>query len=194
MTSVPGQVSAGPIDGFLRDNAGDGTLGLPDYSLTPYTYLPMLGPADSSPQWVIDRYRSTQTAAFKGDPNGLGAGRSASAVGLTVVPQTTGTITASPDGGQAPQYTWGPRDFAIGVRLPSGNVPSDIRSYVAFTQADSSIGMRLTTSASLAPWDAQRADSTAATLNVVNLWDGNPHTFHVSSFGSNVFCLIDGAL
>lgn len=199
--SVPGQVVAGPIDGYLRDDAGDGTLGLPDYSLTPYAYAPLLGPVDSAPQWVIDRYRSTQTAGFKGDPDGFGALRSVGgalgAASFTVVPQSSGTIAVSPDGSRDPNYTWGPRDFAIAVRHPGTATwsASSIRSYIAFTQAGNSIGMRLTNSTSQGPWDAEKADSAAISLNgLVNLWDGNPHTFHVSTFGANAFCLIDGTL
>lgn len=199
--SVPGQVAAGPIDGYLRDDAGDGTLGLPDYSLVPYAYAPLLGPVDSAPQWVIDRYRSTQTAGFKGDPDGFGALRSIGGVlgsaSVSVVPQATGTATASPDGSRSPDYTWGPRDFAIAVRHP-GTAPwtaSSIRSYISFTQASNAIGMRLTNSTSLGPWDTEKADAADISLTgLVNLWDGNAHTLYVSTFGANAFCLIDGVL
>jgi hypothetical protein len=199
--SVPGQVAAGPIDGYLRDDAGDGTLGLPDYSLVPYTYAPMLGPVDSTPQWSIDQYRQARFAAFKGNPDGFGAFRnvgsaSVGAVSLTVLPQASGTITASPDGSRDPDYTWGPRDFAIAVRHPGAEVwtASSRRAYLAFTQATNSVGMRLTTPSALGPWDAEKADSAALALSspLPNLWDGNTHTFHVSTFGANVFCLVDG--
>ena len=200
--SVPGQVVAGPIDGYRRDDAGNGTLGLPDYSLTPYTYAPLLGPIDSSPGWFIDQYRQARFAAFKGNPDGLAALRSTGglrgAASISVVPQSTGTPLSSPDGSRAPEYTWAPRDFAFAVRH-SGSTAwftnSNPRTYVALTQATNSIGIRQTTPSVLGPWDAELADSAAITLpSAVQVWDGNPHNFAVSVFGQNVFCLIDNCI
>jgi hypothetical protein len=202
-SSVPGQVSAGTIDAYLRDDAGDGTLGLPDYSLVPYAYQPLLGDAGGEPQWFIDQYRYARFAGFKGSPDGLGALRDTGGVrgaaSISVTPQTTGVITASPDGGRDPEYTWGPRDFAFAVRhpgTPGWSSSSPPRTYVTLKQANASIGIRQTVPASaLGPWDAELADSAAIVLPAgVNVWDGNPHSFTLSTFGQNVFCLIDGCL
>ncbi|PPS89496.1 hypothetical protein [Streptomyces sp. MH60] len=201
LTSVPGQVAAGPIDGFLRDDTEDGTLGLPDYSLVPYTYAPLLGDTGSSPQWVIDQFRSDQFAAIKGSPDGYGVLRSTGAdrgsVGLSVTLQESGTLAANPEGGRSPDSTWAPRDFVVPVRHSGSDAwtATDVRSYVAFTQAGNSVGMRLTTPAAEGPWDAERADSAAVPLPAaVNLWDGNPHSVAVAAFGQNVFCLVDGTV
>jgi hypothetical protein len=199
--SVTGQVSAGIIDGYLRDNKGDGTLGLPDYSLTPYTYAQMLGEQVSSPQWFIDQFRFARFAGFKGSPDGYGAlrdtGGARGAASISVIPQSTGTITASPDGSRAPEYTWGPRDFAFAVRHPGTlwTSASAARTYVALTQGANSIGIRQTIPGAgnaAGPWDAEKADSIAVTLpTAINPWDGNPHSYTLSTFGQNVFCLID---
>ncbi|MGW1436887.1 hypothetical protein ACWD7M_16750 [Streptomyces griseus] len=198
---VPGQTSAGMIDGFLRDDAGDGTLGIPDCSLVPYTYAPLLGRPNSGVSWSVDQFRQSSFAAFKGSPDGYGVLRSVGspkgATAIAVIPAATGVKAASPDGNRAPDYTWGPRDFAIAVRHPGASswVPANTRAYVAFTQATNSAGMRLTTTAAQGPWDAELADSAAVSLTgLVNLWDGEAHTFHVSTFGQNVFCLIDGII
>jgi hypothetical protein len=201
LNSVPGQVAAGPIDAFMRDDPADGTLGLPDYSLVPYTYSPLLGAKTSSPSWAIDQYRNARFTALKGSSDGLGVLRSVGsaqgAAGITVIPQTTGTRTPSPDGSRAAQYIWGPRDFAFAVRHSGSTswTASNVLAYVALMQSSNSIGMRLTTSAALGPWDAELADSASITLPTnVKVWDGNPHTFYLSTFGQNVFCLIDGVL
>ncbi|MDQ1041417.1 hypothetical protein QFZ75_007919 [Streptomyces sp. V3I8] len=198
LTSVPGQVSAGPIDGYLRDDAGDGTLGLPDLSQVPYTYAPLLGEVDAGASWSVDKFRLGGFAAFKGSPDGYGALRSAGGprggAGIAVNPAPTGTRATSPDGSRGADYTWGPRDFAIAVRHPGTEAwaPGNIRAYVAFTQSTNSAGMRLTTAEAEGPWDAELADSAAVSLTGrVNLWDGAPHTFHVATFGQNVFLLID---
>ncbi|MFI0967052.1 hypothetical protein ACH4S8_37560 [Streptomyces sp. NPDC021080] len=197
--SVPGQVAAGNIDGYLRDDKGDGTLGLPDYSLTPYTYSQMLGEETSTPQWFIDQYRNARFAGFKGSPDGYGALRDTGGVrgsaSISVIPQSTGSIMASPDGSRGPDYTWGPRDVAFVVRHP-GTVwvhSSAPRTYVALTQGNNTIGIRQTIGANaLGPWDAEKADSAAITLPAaINPWDGNPHTYTLSTFGQNVHCLID---
>lgn len=201
LTSVPGQVSAGPIDGYLRDDAGDGTLGLPDSSLVPYTYAPMLGEVDAGPSWSVDQFRQAAFAGFKGSPDGYGALRTTGgprgAAAIAVIPAPSGTKASSPDGSRAPDYTWGPRDFAIAVRHPgtASWAAANTRAYIAFTQATNSIGMRITTAAAQGPWDAELADSAAVVLTgLVNLWDGNAHTFYVSTYGQNVFCLIDGVI
>lgn len=199
--SVPGQVSAGPIDGLFRDDPGDGTLGLPDYSLVPYTYAPLLGPADSSPQWALDQWRNGAYAALKGNPDGFGVLRSVGgprgAAAIEVLPLATGTPASSLDGSRDPDYTWGPRDFAFAVRHPGTSTwsASNVRAYVVFRQSDNTVGMRLTTSAAQGPWDAELADSSAISLNgLVNVWDGNSHTFSLATFGQNVFVLIDDVL
>jgi hypothetical protein len=201
ISSVPGQVSAGPIDGYLRDDAEDGTLGLPDYSLVPYTYSPLLGSADSAPQWVIDQYRNARFAAFKGGGDGFGALRSVGdargAAAISVIPQSSGAKATSPDGSRDADYTWGPRDFALAVRHSGAATwaPGTTLSYIALLQETNSIGMKLTTAAALGSWDAESADSAAIALPAaVNIWDGNPHSFSVATFGQNVFCLIDGVL
>jgi hypothetical protein len=202
--SVTGQVAAGTIDGFLRDDTGDGTLGLPDYSLKPYTYSQMLGEETSSPQWFVDQYRNARFAGFKGSPDGYGALRDTGGVrgsaSISVIPQSTGTITASPDGSRAPDYTWAPRDFAFSVRHP-GTIwvqSSAARTYVAFTQANNTIGIRQTIPGAgnaVGPWDAEKADSAAITLpTAIKPWDGNPHSYTLSTFGQNVFCLIDNCI
>jgi hypothetical protein len=197
--SVPGQVPAGIIDGYLRDDEGDGTLGLPDYSLTPYTYSPMLGKVASAPQWFIDQYRNARFTALKGSPDGFGALRDTRGVrgsaAISVVPQTSGLISASPDGSRAPDYTWGPQDFALAVRHPgtAWTSSSPARTYVVLTRSGNTIGIRQTVPASaLGPWDAEKADSAAITIpSAINLWDGNPHSFTLATFGQNVFCLVD---
>lgn len=201
LTSVPGQVSAGPIDGYLRDDAGDGTLGLPDCSLVPYAYAPLLGEADSEPSWSVDQFRKGAFAGFKGSPDGFGALRSVGgargSAAIAVIPAASGVKDSSPDGSRAADYTWGPRDFVIAVRHPgtASWAAANTRTYIAFTQATNSIGMRVTTAAAQGPWDAELADSAAIVLTgLVNLWDGNPHTFYVSTYGQNVFCLIDGII
>jgi hypothetical protein len=199
--SVPGQVAAGLIDGYLRDDADDGTLGLPDYSPVPYTYSQMLGDVSSSPQWFVTQYKSTSFAGFKGSPDGYGALRDTGGVrgaaSITVVPQATGTLTSSPDGSRAPDYTWGPRDFAFAVRHPGTlwTSASVARTYVALTQGTNTVGIRQTVpSSALGPWDAEKADSAAVALpSAINVWDGNPHVFTLGTFGQNVFCLVDGA-
>jgi hypothetical protein len=198
--SVPGQVAAGIIDGYLRDDAGDGTLGLPDYSPVPYKYSQLLGDATSSPQWYLSQFRSTGFAGFKGSPDGYGAlrdtGNVRGAASIMVTPQTTGTITASPDGTRDPDYTWGPRDFAFTVRHPGTLwTPSGTPlAFVALTQSNNTLGMRLTIPASAqGPWDAEKADSAAITIpSAITVWDGNPHTFSLGTFGQNVFCIVDG--
>lgn len=199
--SVPGQVSAGPIDGLYRDDPGDGTLGLPDYSRVPYTYAPLLGPADSSPQWALDQWRNGAYAAFKGNPDGFGALRSVGgprgAAAIEVLPQAEGSPSASLDGNRDPDYTWGPRDFAFAVRHPgtAAWAAANTRAYVVFRQDNNTVGMRLTTSAALGPWDAELADSAAVNLSgLINVWDGNAHTFAVATLGQNVFVLIDSVL
>lgn len=199
--SVPGQVSAGPIDGYLRDDIGDGTLGLPDCSLVPYTYAPLLGPVDSEPSWSVDQFRQGAFAAFKGSPDGYGALRSVGgargAAAIAVIPANTGVKATTPDGSRSPDYAWGPRDFAIAVRHPgtASWVAANTRTYLAFTQATHSVGMRITTAAAQGPWDAELADSAWIYLvGLVDLWDGNAHTFSVSTYGQNVFCLIDGVI
>ncbi|MFD8654186.1 hypothetical protein [Streptomyces mirabilis] len=201
LTSVPGQVSAGPIDGYLRDDAGDGTLGLPDCSLVPYTYAPLLGEPDAGPSWSIDQFRQSAFAAFKGSPDGYGALRSVGgargSVAIAVVPASSGVKDTSPDGSRAADYTWGPRDFAIAVRHPGTDAwtAASTRTYVAFTQATNSVGIRVTTAAAQGPWDAELADSAAISLTgLVNLWDGNAHTFSIATYGQNVLCLIDGTI
>ncbi|MEU9405627.1 hypothetical protein AB0E08_07970 [Streptomyces sp. NPDC048281] len=201
--SVPGQVPAGLIDGYLRDDAGDGTLGLPDYSPLPYAYSQMLGPEVSSPQWYVSQFKSTAFAGFKGSPDGYGAlrdtGNLRGAASMYVIPQTTGTLTASPDGTRAPDYTWGPRDFAFVVRHP-GTIwvaSSGQRTYVALTQGTNTVGIRQTVPGpgnALGPWDAEKADSAAVAIPAaINVWDGNPHVFSLATFGQNVFCLVDGS-
>ncbi|QDN94869.1 hypothetical protein FNV58_00650 (plasmid) [Streptomyces sp. RLB1-9] len=202
--SVTGQVAAGTIDGFLRDDQGDGTLGLPDYSLVPYTYSQMLGNETATPQWFIDQYRFARFAGFKGSPDGYGVLRDTGGVrgaaSISVIPQSTGTITASPDGTRDPDYTWGPRDFAFSVRHP-GTIwqsTSAARTYVALTQGNNTIGVRQTIPGAgnaVGPWDAEKADSAAITLpTAIKPWDGNPHSYTLSTFGQNVFCLIDNCI
>lgn len=198
--SVPGQVAAGIIDAYLRDDAGDGTLGLPDYSPVPYTYSQMLGDESSNPQWFVTQYKSGAFAGFKGSPDGYGAlrdtGSLRGAASITVIPQGTGVLAASPDGTRAPDFTWGPRDFAFAVRHPGTlwTPSSAARTYVALTQGTNTIGIRQTIPGSaFGPWDAEIADSAAITLpSAINVWDGNPHTFTLGTFGQNVFCLVDG--
>lgn len=201
LNSVPGQVSAGLIDGLFRDNPGDGTLGLPDYSLVPYTYAPLLGPKDSSPQWALDQWRNGAYAALKGSPDGHGALRSVGgargAASIDVLPLSTGAPTYSPDGSRNPDYTWASRDFAFAVRHPgtAAWTAASTRAYVAFCQDDNTVGMRLTTPAALGPWDAETADSAPISLDgLIDVWDGNAHTFTVGTFGQNVFVIIDGAV
>lgn len=198
--SVPGQVVAGLIDGYLRDDLGDGTLGLPDYSPVPYTYAQMLGEESASPQWYLSQYKSGLYAGFKGNPDGYGALRNMGSVrgaaSVYVTPQSSGTITASPDGSRAPDYTWGPRDFAFAVRHPGTlwTSASTSRTYVAVTQGSNTIGVRQTIPGSaLGPWDAEKADSAAVAIpSAINVWDGNAHVFTLATFGQNVFCLVDG--
>lgn len=203
LISVPGQVSAGPIDGYLRDDAGDGTLGLPDCSLVPYNYAPLLGVADSVPSWSVDQFRQTAFAAFKGSPDGFGAlrftGGARGSAAISVIPAASGVKAASPDGSRGPDFTWGPRDFAFAVRhsgAASWSSASAPCTYVTLTQATNTIGIRQTVPASaLGPWDAELADSAAISLSgLVDLWDGNPHTFYIATYGQSVFCLIDGAI
>jgi hypothetical protein len=201
-SSVPGQVAAGPIDGFKRDDPADGTLGLPDYSLRPYVYSPMLGDENSSPQWFIDQYRSAWFAGFKGSPDGFGAlrdtGGNRGSASFSVTAQSDGVLSVSPDGTRAPDYTWAPRDFAFAVRHPgttNWTTSSSARTYVALTQANNSVGIRQTISGAgnaQGSWDAEKADSLQVAIpSAINVWDGNPHSFQVSVYGQNVFCLID---
>ncbi|MEU6362264.1 hypothetical protein [Streptomyces albidoflavus] len=201
LTSVPGQVAAGPIDALYRDNPGDGTLGLPDFSPVPYTYAPLLGPVDGEPQWVLDRWRNQGYAAFKGSPDGLGALRSLGAARgafmVEVIAEATGTKLTSPDGTRAPEYTWGPRDFALALRHPGTTswTPSSPRAYLAFTGETKTVGLRITTSAAQGPWDAEVADAAALPLGTggfPDLWNGAAHTLHVGVFGSHVLCIVDG--
>jgi hypothetical protein len=164
----------------------------------------MLGEETSSPQWFVDQYRNARFAGFKGSPDGYGALRDTGGVrgsaSISVIPQSTGTITASPDGSRAPDYTWAPRDFAFSVRHP-GTIwvqSSAARTYVAFTQANNTIGIRQTIPGAgnaVGPWDAEKADSAAITLpTAIKPWDGNPHSYTLSTFGQNVFCLIDNCI
>lgn len=198
---VPGQVSAGVIDSYFRDDAGDGTLGLPDYSLTPYTYAPLLAPDGGEPLWVLDQYRQNNSVAFKGAPDGLGAlrdtGQNSGSFSTEVILQSTGVRPVSPDGSRGPDYTWGPRDIALAVRHPGTTdwSPASVRSYIAFDNTAQTVGMRLTTSAAEGPWDAEKADSAAIPLAAPafpDLWDGNSHAIEVGCFGGHVLCIIDG--
>jgi hypothetical protein len=200
-SAVPGQVSAGLIDGLFRANPDDGTLGLPDYSRVPYAYAPLLGPKDSSPQWALDQWRNGAYGALKGSSDGYGALRSVGgtrgAASIDVLPMSTGVPTNSPDGSRDADYTWAPKDFAFALRHP-GTAPwtaASTRAYVAFCQNNNTVGMRLTTPAALGPWDAETADSAAVSLNgLINVWDGNSHNFTVGTFGQNAFVIIDEAL
>ncbi|WP_428957966.1 hypothetical protein [Streptomyces sp. cg35] len=199
LSSVPGQVAAGSIDALYRDDLGDGTLGTPDYSPVPYTYAPLLGPVDSEPQWVLDQFRKGAFAAFKGSPDGLGLLRSTGAdrgsFGLKFICQATGVKLTSPDGSRAPEYTWGPQDFALAIRHPGTTTwsASSPRAYLAFTAATKTVGIRITTSAAEGPWDAEVADSAAITLGGAfpDPWDGVDHSLSVACFGSNVLVIID---
>jgi hypothetical protein len=201
INSVPGQASTGPIDSLFRDNPGDGTLGLPDYSPVPYTYAPLLGPEDAEPQWVLDQWRKGGYAAFKGSPDGLGALRNTGAdrgsFMIQVICTATGVKLTSPDGSRAPEYTWGPRDFALAIRHP-GDAPwsaASPRAYLAFTADTKTVGIRITTTAAQGPWDAEVADSAPIALGSaafpVDPWDGAAHYFIVGCFGNNVICIID---
>ncbi|MFF7198198.1 hypothetical protein ACFZAM_31380 [Streptomyces sp. NPDC008079] len=203
LVAVPGQRSVGTVDAFLRDNPGDGTLGVPDHSPFPYSYVAMLAPDRGDLRWSVDQFRAGESAGFKGAADGLGTLRNISAPGLNyqnaflvqVLPQTTGTRQA-PSGASTPDTQWGPRDFALAIRHP-GNIAWDTstRSYVAFMQATNSVGMRLTTTQSAGTWDAEVADSAAITLTNASLpqiWDGNVHTISAATFGQNVLTTIDG--
>ncbi|MET7363289.1 hypothetical protein ABZS76_33295 [Streptomyces sp. NPDC005562] len=200
LNSVPGQVAAGPIDGLLRDNPGDGTLGLPDYSPVPYTYAPLLGPVEGDTQWVLDQWRKGGFAAFKGSPDGLGALRSTGAdrgaFGVEFICEAAGVKVTSPDGSRAPDYTWGPRDFALAIRHPGTTTwtAASPRAYLAFTAETKTLGIRITTSAAEGPWDAEVADSAPIMLGggFPDPWDGAAHTAYVACFGSNVLCVLDG--
>lgn len=199
---VPGQVSAGVIDGYFRDDPGDGTLGTPDYSLVPYTYAPLLGPAESEPIWVLDQFRQNVFAGFKGSPDGLGVlrdtGQTNGAFCVDLVLTSTGVRPTSPDGSRSPDYTWGPRDAALAVRHPGDTawVPGSVRAYVALDQTARTIGMRLTTADAEGPWDAEKADSAAISLAspFPDLWNGSSHSLNVAAFGSNVLVIIDGRI
>lgn len=198
--SVPNQVAAGRIDALFRDDVGDGTLGLPDYSPVPYVYAPLLGPADAAPEWVLDQFRQGAFAAFKGNPDGLAAlrstGQARGSVLIQFIPQTTGSKISSPDGTRNPDYTWGPRDIVFALRHPGTTswTAADVRAYVVLTQGNLSIGMRLTTAAATGPWDAELADSAAIPLNPaqVNVWDGGAHEMYLGCFGSNILAIVDG--
>lgn len=202
LKSVPGQVSAGAIDGYLRSNAGDGTLGLPDLSLVPYTYAPLLEPVGGDLRWVVSQFRPGGFGALKGSPDGLGALRSTGgddgAFMVSVIPQNTGIKATPPPPftARSPDYAWGPRDFALAVRHPGTAAwsPSGVRAYLGFMQANNRVGMYLTTSYALGPWDAEPADSAALSLSLLgrpNLWDGAAHTISVATFGQNVLCTLD---
>lgn len=195
LSFVPGQVAAGLIDGYLRDNPGDGTLGLPDYSLVPYAYAPLLGPVASSPQWYIDRYRSGAFAGFKGNGNGYGALRlTRGAASIAVLLQATGQKIPAPVGTRTPDSVWGSADVALAVRHSGTSTwsPAATMAYVALSQESNTIGMRLTTSSAQGPWDAEPADSAALTLpGAVSLWDGHAHTFALATLGQNVLCIVD---
>lgn len=199
--AVPGQVSAGYIDGFLRDDADDGTLGVPDYSLTPYRYVPLLEEAGGTPRWVVDQFRSGRYGGFKGSPDGLGTARwvgaNDGAFLISLLLQDTGSRTGSPDGSRAPQYTWGPRDAVLALRHPgtASWAPGDIRAYLALTEVDRSVGIQITTPDALGPWDVEFADSHAVRIDAIrDLWDGNPHNVSVACIGPHVLCTIDGAV
>ncbi|MCX4799538.1 hypothetical protein OG497_37415 [Streptomyces sp. NBC_01242] len=200
LTSVPGQVSTGMIDALFRDDAGDGTLGLPDFSPIPYTYAPLLGIANGSPQWVLDQFRKGSYAALKGSPDGLGALRSTGAdngaFGVEFICQATGSRPVNPTGARAPGFTWGPRDFALAVRHSGATAANSTRAwaYVAFDGDKKTVGMRISVANNqLGPWDAELADSAPVQLggSLPDPWDGNAHTALVASFGSNVLCIID---
>ncbi|MEV7675139.1 hypothetical protein [Streptomyces sp. NPDC088752] len=203
LTSVPGQVSAGLIDSLYRDGPGDGTLGLPDYSPVPYTYAPLIGSVSSSPQWVLDQFRQGSYAALKGNPDGLGALRSTGsdngAFGVELICQAEGVRLTSPDGTRAPEYTWGPRDFALAVRHPGTADAASNRSwaYVAFTGDTKTVGMRISLANNQqGPWDAEVADSAPIQLGgaLPDLWDGSPHAVSAAAFGSHVLCIIDNKI
>lgn len=202
LTSVPGQVTAGFIDGYLRDDAGDGTLGVPDLSLVPYTYAPLLGPVDGDLRWVIDEFKPGGFGAFKGSSDGLGALRSTGADNgafmVQVIPQATGTKLTPPPLStlRDPDWTWGPRDFALAIRHPGTSSwdASNVRAYLAFMQATNTVGIQMTTPVAFGPWDTERADTSALSLGASgrpNLWDGASHTITVATFGSHVLCTFD---
>lgn len=204
LTSVPGQVSAGFIDGFLREDAGDGTLGMPDQSLVPYTYAPLLEPVGGDLRWVVNQFRPGGYGAFKGTADGLGVLRSTGASNgafmISVIPQNTGVkaVTPAPGTARSPDYTWGPQDFALAVRHPgtTGWTASNVRAYLAFMQAGNTVGMRLTTSYAQGPWDAEPSDAAALPLGTngrPNMWDGASHTISVATIGQHVFCSLDYA-
>ena len=198
LTSVPGQRPVGLIDGYLRLDAGDGTLGLPDYSRIPYTYLPALEADVGGTTWSVDEFRPGGFGAFKGSPDGLGAFRDVSAGGaaaayaVEVIPQATGTKQS---GARSPDTTWGPQDVALAVRHP-GTATWDLatRTYVTLDRTANTIGMRLTTPLSIGSWDAEAADSAAVSLanpGWPQMWDGNAHTISVAAFGQNILCTLD---
>ncbi|MFH8483109.1 hypothetical protein [Streptomyces sp. NPDC018055] len=201
LSSVPGQVSAGMIDALYRDNPGDGTLGRPDYSRVPYTYAPMLGASNGSRQWVLDQNRMSSYVAFKGSPDGLGALRSTGAddgaYGILYVCEATGTRAVSTNGLRAPEYTWGPRDFALAVRHSGSTAAEATRqwAYIAFNGDTKTVGMRISLANNqLGPWDAELADSAPIQLGgtMPDPWNGASHSAFVSAFGSHVLCILDG--
>ncbi|MGW7100373.1 hypothetical protein [Streptomyces sp. NPDC054838] len=197
LTSVPSQAAAGPIDAFYRDNPGNGTLGTPDYSPVPYVYAALLGPQGGDARWVIDQHRQGAYAAFKGSPDGLGAlrntGDNRGSFAVEFACLALGTPLTNPGQTRAPQYTWGPGDFALAVRHP-GTVSwsaSSIRAYIAFNAQNKTIGMRITTASAVGPWDTEIADSSPLAV-APDVWDGFAHTAYVATFGSNVVCILDG--
>lgn len=196
--SVPGQVSAGPIDGLCRDNPGDGTLGLPDYSLVPYTYAPLLGPVDSSPQWVVDQRALGAFGGYKGNADGFGALRSVGgprgSVMIQLIPQTTGTASVSPS--RTPSSMWAPGDFAIALRHPGTSTwtAASTRAYLAFTHATNSVGIRVTTAQAKGPWDAERPNIEWVLGSALPIWDGNAHNIYACVFGQNVMFILDGKM
>ncbi|MFE6000319.1 hypothetical protein ACFQ6C_26220 [Streptomyces sp. NPDC056454] len=201
LSSVPGQVAAGHIDSLYRDDAGDGTLGLPDYSPVPYVYAPMLGASNGSPQWVLDQNRTNSYVALKGSPNGLGAlrdtGADNGAFGISYVCEATGARTVSTNGLRAPEHTWGPRDFALAVRHSGSPTADPARpwAYIAFNGDTKTVGMRISLANNqLGPWDAELADSAPIQLGgaMTDPWDGAAHTVFASSFGTHVLCILDG--
>lgn len=200
LTSVPGQRLVGKIDGLFRNSPGDGTLGLPDYSLVPYQYLPMLEPAGGGTTWVIDHNHSASYGAFKGSPDGLGAfrdvsaGGSANAYAVDVIPQVTGSKqTGTP---RTPDIAWGPKDFAFALRHSGASTwDGATRAYLAFDSTANTVGMQLTTPAAAGPWDSEIADSAAIpfTGSRPQIWNGQAHNVIASTIGQNVLCIIDGA-
>jgi hypothetical protein len=160
----------GPIDFYVRPDAGDGSFGKSDFDFAPYTYLPLAFANQttypSGPQWFIGNDHN----GYKGAVDGLGALKNLYTSRQTFSFTTTTTGSAN----------------KICIALRHTGLPTDAAAagYLVLDQATATIALGVK-----AP-SAKSGVYTVAGGNSKSLattpFDGTAHTHIVSVSGSNV--------